>query len=277
MKTVDLKDWTLFSERLYSKSYMSQDGAKMLKAVNADDETSASYLKEEYRIDTIANQLGLPTAKVYDFVKTTNNEVGIIFEYISDKVSCSRGISREPERLEEYIKYFASVVKKIHSTEADTDLIPSFTSRVFSGLDKTHLFTDREKDVLKERLLMLPTDSKCLHGDMTPSNVVHSPSDNYVIDLGNLSYGNPLYDVAFFYYLVMFMPDDVVTSIFHFDMPTLKKCWAVYAKEYFGSNDLSEIEEYLKPYAKFAGLPILNIADDIPSIIAAKEFILSEN
>lgn len=277
MKTVDLKDWTLFSERQYSKSYISQDGSKMLKAVNAGDETSVSYLQEEYRIDTIANQLGLPTAKVYDLVKTSNNEVGIMFEYICDKISCSRGISKEPERLEEYMKYFTSVVKKFHATEADSNLIPSFTSRVFSALDKTTIFNDQEKDTLKERLLLMPSDTKCLHGDLTPSNVVHSPSGNYIIDLGNLSYGNPLFDVAYVYNLSMFMPDDVVQTVLHFDLSTLKKCWTVYAKEYFGSSDLREIEEYLKPYAKFAGLPILNIADDIPSIIAAKEFILSEN
>lgn len=276
IKTIDINEWNLFSERLYSKSYMSQDGSKMLKAVNADDESSVAYLREEYNVDCIANKLGIPTAKVFDFIKTNNNEVGIVFEYIKDKVSCSRAISQEPERLEDYIKIFATTVKKMHSIEADTSLIPSFTSRVFSGLDKTKLFNDKEKDLLKERLLKLPENTKCLHGDMTPSNVVHSPSGDFIIDLGNLSYGNPLFDVAFVYYLAEFMPDDVVPSIFHFDMTTLKKCWAVYAKEYFGSNDLREIEEYLKPYSKFAGLPILNIADDIPSIIAAKEFILSE-
>ena len=55
-------------------------------------------------------------------------------------------------------------------------------------------------------------------------------------EIGNLSYGNPLFDVAFVYYLAEFMPDDVVPSIFHFDMPTLKKCWALYAKEFILSE-----------------------------------------
>lgn len=276
MKTIDVNNWDLFSERAYSRSYMSKDGLFMLKTVNADDQSAAAYLKEEYDVDCIANQLGIPTAKVYDFVKTTNNEVGIIFDYIKDKISCSRAISQEPERLEEYVKLFTASVKKMHSIEANTSLIPSFTSRVFSGLDATRIFNDKEKALLKERLLKLPSDNKCLHGDLTLSNVVHSPSGDYIIDLGNLSYGSPMYDVAFFYYLTMFLPEDLPQKFFHFDMSTLKKCWEVYAKEYFGSNDLREIEEYLKPYAKFAGLPVLNVANDIPSVIAAKDFILSE-
>ena len=276
MKTIDVSGWKLFSERPYSRSYINSDGSRMLKTVDASNESAVAYLMEEYRIDSIANQLGIPTAKVFDCVSTTNNEVGVMYEYIENKISCSRAISQEPGKLEEYVKIFASVAKEIHAIEADTKLIPSFTSRVFSGLDATQIFNEKEKASLKERLIKMPLDTKCLHGDLTLSNVVSAPSGAFAIDLGNLSYGNPLFDVAYFYYLSEFLPEDLPQIFFHFDMPTLKQCWKVYATEYFGSNDLREIEEYLKPYAKYAGLPVLNVKNDLPSVIAAKEFILSD-
>lgn len=276
MKTIDVSEWNMFSERLYSKSYSSQDGTLMLKAVSEDDELSVKYIKEEYEIGVIANRLGVPTPKVYDLVKTSNNEIGIIYDYITDKVSCSRGIFREPERIEEYVKVFATTVKKFHSTEADTAVLPSYISKIHDGLNNTQIFTDEEKELLKKRLAELPTDTKCLHGDMQLSNVIHSPVGDFVIDLGLLSYGNPLFDVGFFYYLTEFLPADLVPQILRIDMPTFKKCWELYAKEYFESDNLEEIEERIKPYAKFAGLPVLVIDGNMPSVIAAKDFILSE-
>ena len=276
MKKIDVSEWNLFSERPYSRSYSSKDGKLMLKAVSADNEVETGYLKEEYRIGVVANRLGVPTAKVYDLVTTSNNEIGIVYDYITDKVSCSRGIFNEPERLEEYVKIFASTVKKLHSTEADTEQLPSYISKINAGLDNTQIFSDEEKALLRKRLAELSTDTKCLHGDMQLSNVIHSPVGDFVIDLGLLSYGNPLFDVGFFYFLTKFLPDDIVPQILRIDMPTLKKCWEVYAKTYFESDNLAEIEEKIKPYAKFAGLPVLVIDGNMPSVIAAKDFILSE-
>lgn len=276
MKTIDISSWTLFSERSYSRSYIDASGTRMLKAVDAANKSTVDTLVEEYRIDSIANQLGIPTAQVYDLVMTSNNEIAVECEFIRDKVSCSRAVSREPDKLEEYVSIFAGVAKQLHSIDADTSLVPSFTSKVFSGLDATDIFNEREKDLLKDRLMKMPTDTKCLHGDLNPSNIVHSPSGDYVIDLGLLSYGNPMYDLAFFWYLSIYLPAELSPQLFHFDLATLRKFWELYAMKYMGSNDLREIEEYLKPYARFAGLPVLNIAPDIPSVRAAKEFILSE-
>lgn len=276
MKTIDVSSWNLFSERSYSRSYSSPDGLQMLKAVDANDKVGASYLNEEYNIGVIANKLGIPTVKVFDLVQTSNNEVAILYEYIKDKVSCSRGISREPERLEEYVKIFTSVVKKIHAIEVDPALLPSFQSKVFNGIDNAQMFSDREKDRLKERFLALPGGTKCLHGDMQLSNVIHSTSGDFAIDLGLLSYGNPLFDVAFFYYLTLYLPDELVLQVFHFDRSTFRKCWELYAKEYFGSDNIKEIEEYILPYAKISALPVLIIDGNMPSVNKAKDFILSE-
>ena len=276
MKTIDISDWTQFSQRAYSKSYLDESGTLMLKTVDADNTESVAYLTEEYRISDAANKLGIPTAKVFDFVKTSNNEVGIVYEYIREKVSCSRAISREPERLNEFMQIYSNVVRKFHDIEADPNLIPSFESKVFSGLDATSIFSEKEKELLKERFVKLPQGNKCIHGDLTPSNVIHSPSGDFIIDLGMLSYGNPLFDFANFNHQVEYLPDDVTMMLFHFDKATLKKCWEIYAQDYFGSKDMREIDEYLKPYAKFAPLPLLNVASDLPSIIVAKEFILSE-
>lgn len=276
MKTIDISNWSLFSKRPFSNSYVDPSGKFLLKAVDADDEIAVAYLTEEYHVDTVSNTLGIPTAKVFDLVITNNNEIGIIYEFISDKISCSRAISQAPEKLTDYIKTFASVAKKIHTTEADVSLIPPFTSRVFSGIDSTDIFSKKEKETLKERLLLLPTDTKCIHGDLSLSNVIHSPSGDYAIDLGLLSYGNPLFDIAYFYYLVKYLPKNLIISFFHFDSSMLNKCWAAFVQEYFGTNNICEIEEYIKPYAKFAGLPVLNVANDLPSVIAAKDFILSK-
>ena len=276
MKTIDVSTWNLFSERPYSRSYINQSGERMLKAIDKTDQTAVDYLLEEYRIATVANKLGIPTAKIYDLVETNRGEIGIIYEYINDKISFSRAISREPDKLEEYVKQFTAVVKKLHSIEADTSLVPSHIERIYGGLNATSIFTDAEKELIKERISLLPEDTKCLHGDMTLSNAIHSPVGDFIIDLGLLSYGNPLFDVAYFRNLAKFLPEEWTKTFLHIDNATLARCWEVYATEYFGSNDLEEIEHFLLPYVKYAGLTVLSVEPDADSIKASKDFILSE-
>ena len=276
MEQINLQDWEVFSQRIYSSSYKSKDGRYMLKTATKD-ENAINTLKAEYEIASMACSLGIPTPKVYSFVQVGPEDLpGIIYENINDKISFSRALAKEPEKLEILAKEFAEVIKKFHSIEADTTKLPSFESRVRDGLANTKIFTEKEKESLLERLEEMPKGTKCLHGDLQFSNAISSPMGNYIIDLSTMSYGNPLFDVGYIYHLATYMPDETIQAIFHINKETFNKAWRFVVKYYFDTDNIDDFIEMIKPYAKFGTLPILCLVPDADSVIFAKDFILTK-
>lgn len=276
MKTVNLRDWIQFSERAYSRSYKSQDGKLMLKLAT-NEEAIISALKNEYRISKLANELGVPSPKVLDMVQADDGSLGVIYEYVPNKLSFSRAISQDPDNIEMYMESFAQVVKKFHSIEANTDILPSFESKMLSGLKRTHIFTEAEKERILSEYETLPKGTKCLHTDMQLSNAVFSKEGCYIIDLGLMCYGNPLIDVGTMYCLSHFLNEELTQALFHMNQETLLKCWKLYAKYYFDTENIDEVEAFIKPYAKVSCFGVLNILndEDAISIINGKDYILS--
>ena len=276
MKQIDLSEWVLFSQRPYSKSYKSADGKWMLKTVCADDNEAFAQLKLEHDTALAANNAGAPTPKVGDLVSLEGGSVGLIFEYVKNKKSFSRAISENPENTEEYMRRFANVVRAFHEREADVSAFTPFEDKVRAGLAATPLFTQPEKDYLLNELEKMPRKTKCLHGDMQLSNAIMSDQGDYLIDLSMMSYGHPYYDIGFFYHMSHFCNDELANSLFHVNHATLLRCWELYARFYFDTNDLQAVEELIKPYARFGPLVVLPIVPTAETVAAGKEFILSK-
>ena len=274
MKKISLADWTQFSVRQTTRSYRSKDEKLMLKWVEAKEAAYVDSINYEYKMGRIAAELGVPTPKAIEMVETDNGGIGVVYENVKDKISFSRAISQDPDRLEYYVKGFTKVVKQFHATEADTKELPSVLDRIEDGLKATQIFSEKEKDYIRNEVAKLPSGTKCLHGDLQLSNAITSPSGDYIIDLGTMSYGNPIFDVGTMYDLAHYSPEELSLSIFHFDMKTLMKCWEIYAKEYFNTSSLKDAEAEVLPYARFSNMVILPIVPDAETVFNARNMIL---
>lgn len=275
MEKINLSDWTQFSTRSYSKSYVSKDGKWMIKADHSENSGSPDFLLHEQKFSKRAYELGVPTPKAGGVVLLDDGFYGAIYEYIPEKISFARAVSEHPERLEEYIERFAFVTKKMHQTKSDTSVFPSIESVISEGLIATPIFTEAEKDIIRGKLEEIPKDTMCLHGDMTPSNAILSPSGDYVIDLGTMAYGHPYYDVGQFLHMSRYCSDELSMQLFHFGSDILKKSWQLFAKYYFGTEDVKAVEELVNPYSKLGCLAVLKIFSTPDTVRNGKDFILS--
>ena len=82
MKTVDIKDWDLFSERRNSTSFVSKDGRLMLKASPKEKSFSLQELQDEMDISNRAISLGIKTPMPVEIVQLTDGSFGAVYEYI---------------------------------------------------------------------------------------------------------------------------------------------------------------------------------------------------
>lgn len=274
MEKISLKAWKQFSFRPYSSSYISADGQFMLKTIS-DKMGGSKTVEEEYQIASLATRLKIHTPRVVGLFELEDGRLAIMYEYAGNKISFSRAIAADPNLMDEYMQKFADLSHNIHSKEADTHLLPSVESKIELGLQKTAIFNEKEKDIIREKMMKIPKETKCLHGDHQMSNAIHSDKGDFLIDLGFMSYGNPLYDVGFFHNLTHFIDDDISEGLFHMSQAKAAECCELYERYYFNNENKKEIEDIIKPFSQLGCLVVLSVFD-VPSVENARDFILSD-
>lgn len=245
---IDLKDWELFSARRNSNNYISKDGKWLLKASSQRREFDIKELERERNISLAAHKMGIKTPTVGDIVEMPDGGCGLIYEYMANKISYARAISEEPDRLDELMHSFADEAKAFHSTIADTSLVPPFIDLLAKALANTELYTQEEKQIIIDKASGLPQADTCLHGDLQASNIIESDGKAYFIDLEMISYGNPLYDIGFMWFVAETSDEDLAQKVFHVDLAIVRREWETFAQYYFNTDDMDAVIEKVKPF-----------------------------
>ena len=119
IKNFDLTNWTCFSNRRNSKSYMSPDKKWMVKFGTEFAESTLEKLESEMEISKKAIEIGVKTPKVDDIVELPNGELGLIYEFIEGKKSIARACGEDLDNIDYYMKRFAHISKDLHSKICD--------------------------------------------------------------------------------------------------------------------------------------------------------------
>lgn len=280
MEKVVIKDWELFSERHNSRNYMSKDHKWLLKTSSDKVELKLENLEEEVKLSQSAISIGIPTPFIKGIVEVDEGGLGIIYQYIDGKKSFSRAISEDESRLDELMKRFAVIGKKIHSLPCDTKKFSCIEDKLYTYIDMSKLFTDKEKDIMRDFISKVEKKTTCLHGDFQMSNVITSPSGDYIIDLGMLAYGNELYDLGFWYLFSNFNYRGIMAeSFFHMPVDRLIRCFDVFLSYYYDTNDKDELEKIkdtLKPFAMLGIFPFCINDNRDDYLLAIKEHFFND-
>lgn len=248
MKTIDTKDWILFSERRNSTSFVSKDGSFMLKASPKDKSFSLQELQDEMDISNAALSLGIKTPEPVEIVRLSDGSFGAVYKYIQNKKSLTRAISEEPDRLDEIMKIYADATKTLHSTMDEKHMLSSFENRLEEALSCSSQYSKDEQKFILEAAYKRSGKECCLQGDFQPSNIILSDNSCWFIDLGFLSYGDSLFDIGFLWYVVKSSNARVYDRIFHTDKAGAEHIWQSFARHYFETDNLDAVEKKIAPY-----------------------------
>lgn len=252
IKNFDLSTWTLFSDRRNSKSYYSADKKWMVKFNTEVGESSLEALEAEQTRTKNAVEVGVKTPKVSDIIETADGKKGLIYEYIEGKKSIARAMSEDIENLDTYMMRFARSAKDFHSKTCDPSKFVSYEKRLLGQLDKWPFLADDQKVEAKKLIDKIEKKSNCVHGDFQPSNFIMTKTEEYVIDLSSMACGNPVYDVATFYFFTHVMPYYVTKNVFHCEEKYLNVMWESFVKHYFGVSTQKEVDEISAAIKKYS-------------------------
>ncbi len=252
MQVVKLSECTIVSKRHNSNTYLSADEKILYKFPSEEKQASESVYLNEMRLADLLHKVGISTPQVLGMVKAEETGwLGLAFVHIAGKESVSRCISRDPGNMEKYVKYYADMAKLIHTSSCDNGYLLSTKDSILVSLDLSPYYSDAEKQAVKRFLDTVDDGNAILHGDYNMTNLILADGKSYLIDIGLLTAGNPLFDLGISYIFGNYDPANTCESFFHMPMDTVRAAWRIFVKMYFETDSEAEVDrinEMLKPY-----------------------------
>ena len=250
---INLDNYVQTGEGGTALTYSNKAGNTLVKLFSPG--MGAENAAREFLVNQVVYRLGIPTPAPLRLV-TDGERYGAEYELIPEKRSFTRIISEEPEQLEPLSICFARLARELHQTPADTAILPDMRELVRYHISRFEGLPQDLKDRLLARLDSIPASAVCLHGDLHIGNIITDGTRDLWIDVGDFAYGCPEWDLGMMYYADHFMSEERAQSIFHVGMDTLKKHWALFAREYWSGEPAAEIAAHEKTLYPFIALKI---------------------
>lgn len=225
-----------------------------------------AQIEEEQKKAKAAFLKGIPTAISYDIVKV-DDSYGLVFEMLKAE-SFNDLIIQHPEQIDENIRRWTDLLKKVHSTTMEPGVLPAAKTIHLKYLDviKGYL-DDAQYNFLHAFLEKIPNRMTVVHGDYQMKNVMLSEDEPMLIDMETLAVGHPIFDIAGIYVTYqMFEEDEPGNSLAFFGVPatTCDYIWDKSLAYYLETDDPAVIKsetQKIRIVAAIRFLYILVISD----------------
>lgn len=248
-RQIDINEWKQVGAGYNGQAFVSDNYPGMLLKISRTDMGTKDKIEHEFFDAKTAYNIGLPTPKVFEIVRD-GNDYGYISQKIEGKKSIARLCADEPERIPEFAALMAKVGKELHQTHIElSEHVVSMKGLLQKAVAISPLLTDEQRELLSETTDAMPETGMCLHGDFQVGNLIVADGKHYWIDLGWLSQGYYMMDLAHLY--KMMMEESVlppVQNLTHMSREQMVAFWNSFAKAYVGQEDITALNEALLPY-----------------------------
>ena len=217
--------------------------------------TTLEEVKREQEYAKKAFVLGLPTAIPFDVVKC-DGCYGLVFELINS-TTLSDFLNKNPERFEEFAVKYANLLKQLHATKVSEDMLSStkqlYRDRI-NNLGELGYFTEKEIEDLHRINDAFADDTCVIHGDFHSKNVMVMDNELVLIDMADITYGNPLYDLGSMMLTHVTVPPERKLDINGMPAESVDRLWQIFISVYLGTTDANVIGLAMKKAGIFAVL-----------------------
>ena len=216
-------------------------------------------IRQEMDLAKKAFVAGVPTAISYDMV-TAGGAYGVVFEMLDNADTVGRTITAHPEQFEEIMEKFVAVYKTLHST--DIEEMGGFSSlhdtwnKWAEGMAASGAFTGEETSLLKEMIAAIPERSTMVHCDFHAGNVMYQKGEIVVIDMADIGYGHPIFDLAGGAFHARYSGSATRQKVHGMNQENMLHFWDTLLALYFETEDeqkLAEIKEMCDSFGLLRG------------------------
>ena len=197
----------------------------------------------EHQQALASQQTGYRVPQVGEIVEV-GERIGIVYQRVDGQTMLSK-IIEKPFRFPGFSRQMTDLHLEMHARDAQN--LEPVTERLAGKIQFVKSLDDETKSIILKHLFSLPQDTKLLHGDFHPDNILLTENGPVIIDWIDAALGHPLADVA------------RTTIIGNFGVPPEEKIGRIvfkamvniYLKRYFRQSAYSrqELENWLLPVA----------------------------
>ena len=243
-----------------------------------DDETIVKVYRPDHNIEAIDRErayakaafvAGIPSVIAFDMVKV-GDSYGVIYEAMNSD-TLGHAIMNDPEHLDEYVAKYVALAKKLHSTPIKDDSITKLKDFLMNRADSPFMaeyLEQSEIDKLKEIIASLADCDTLVHGDFHPGNIMLQDGELMLIDMGEVTRGVPIYDVATVFRDLISAPQNNSGIIEESTGMKAEVCMEVGRKflaMYSGIADPAGFEQYIKTLGLVYAFNVAMLIADVPN------------
>lgn len=192
MRSVSLDGCEMIGRGGHGEVYRLNEDT-ILKLYPGNDTLEEIQREQEYSKKAFV--FGIPTAIPFDVVKC-GDKYGLIYEMV-DADTLASCVTREPDRLDEFAKKWADLLKLLHTTKVEDGKLAKIRDLYQTWIDESHrYYTDEEVQKLQHVLDAIPDRPGIIHGDAHTKNIMVQNDELVMIDMADISTGYPLYDLS---------------------------------------------------------------------------------
>jgi uncharacterized protein (TIGR02172 family) len=213
------------------------DNETILKTYFAKD--ALPEIKQERENARRAFVLGINTAIPYGIVRV-GDSYGTVTELLNAE-NVTQLIRKNPENLEQPVKYYIDMLKNIHATEVEPGQVPDMKQTALAWADfvSKHIPEEQGKK-LRALVEAVPQRNTLLHGDYHTNNIMVQNGEPLLIDMDTLCMGHPVFELgsmfnAFIGYSEL--DHQVTVNFYGYTHETAEKFWDMALKAYLGTED----------------------------------------
>lgn len=146
----------------------------------------------EHKQALASQQTGYRVPQVGEIIEI-GERVGIIYQRMDGQTMLNR-ITKQPFRFLHFSRLMTDLHLEMHTRHAQN--LEPVTERLAWKIKAVKAFDEQTKNILLTHLFSLPQDTKLLHGDYHPDNILLTANGPVIIDWIDATLGHPLADVA---------------------------------------------------------------------------------
>ena len=205
-----------------------------------------SKIKQEIDLAKKAFIAGIPTPISYDLVRS-GSSYGVVFELIGEADTVGNSITAHPDEFDTITKKFVDTYKIIHKT--DIKELGGFHSLKETwhtwadGMNSTDGFDDEETAILHKLIDTVPDRSTMVHCDYHAGNVMYQKGEIMVIDMADIGYGHPIFDLAGNAFHARYSNSATRQKVHGMNQENMLKFYNTLLSLYFDVNDEKELSD----------------------------------
>ena len=239
-------------EKAYRK--MSVEGCEFIaKGANGavyryDDETilktyfakdALPEIKQERENARRAFVLGINTAIPYGIVRV-GDSYGTVTELLNAE-NVTQLIRKDPEHLEQPVKYYVDMLKSIHAIEGNPGELPDMKQTALAWADfvAAHI-PEAQGKKLRALVEAVPQRNTLMHGDYHTNNIMVQNGEPLLIDMDTLCMGHPVFELGSMFNAFLGYSEldpQVTVNFYGYTRETAAKFWDMALKAYLGTDD----------------------------------------